>query len=898
MDIVSQGDDSRVRIAWLDGTGRIVATNAAWLAFAAAFPLHRDSCLPGRSYLRRCSQRRAGDSRGTAVLASGLRSVFSDPGFELDFTDVAVAGDGQRVRIQVRPSEPNAPGPFLVRVVTAVGDLSLSASTEAAPAFRLHAELSRDFIYRFELTPARGFTFISQSIEERIGYQAAEFYADPELVWKLIHPDDAGQLTALFDMTSENPHSRSLIRWRHRDGTIVWVEYWNTLIVSDDGKSRAVEGIGRDVTDWKRMESELLESRQRLETIMETVADGILVQDDQLALIAINSSAEKTLGATAAEIQADGPLPSSLWRVVDESGQTVPFSDTPIRRVVQTGHPHPPVTLGIVRRDGSLVWVRNTSHPLKRQGDTKHRGVVTSLVDVTSAKLATDLLKRNEGQLSAIVASVSDAIVAGDSHGRIVLFNPAAEAMFHYEAGEVIGESFTRLVPERFLASYRAVTTALQNSDSPTHNNRVVAEWVGCRKSGEEFPVEATVTRISAGDGDIWVVVVHDLTERIAAERQHEALERAEKLRAVGQMASGVAHDLNQYLGIVAGYSELGIEQIKRSSLDSTRVQEILEAINRAAMDGAETVRRLLTFGRPKPEGAPVTVDFATLLIDVAKLTAPHWRDAAQAQGRPINLHVASAGDVSIMGWPAGLREALTNLVFNAVDALPNGGQIWLDATRREHDVLVTVRDDGAGMSVEVQRRAFEPFFSTKGERGTGLGLSMVYGIVERHKGRIDIVSTVGAGTAFHLCFPIVADSVERGPEFASAPALTRLKVLTVDDEPQVAEVLSSMLSLDGHQVTATTSAEDALDRLARDGFDLVISDLGLGTGMNGWELCAAVHRLIPTMPFVLATGWGAQIDRHEAREKGVLAVLSKPYRIGELRQALLEANITAPLVS
>jgi signal transduction histidine kinase/CheY-like chemotaxis protein len=374
---------------------------------------------------------------------------------------------------------------------------------------------------------------------------------------------------------------------------------------------------------------------------------------------------------------------------------------------------------------------------------------------------------------------------------------------------------------------------------------------------------------------------------------QAAAFARTEKLRALGQMASGAAHDLNQYLAVIAGYSDVALRALDQPAPDPAALRDAVRLIAQAAMDGGETVKRLLAFARPHDDTPAQPVDVTALLRDVAKLTAPQWRDAAQAQGRPIALHVECERVVFVQGWPDSLREALTNLVFNAVDALPQGGIIRL-ATRGEGpSVVLEVADSGVGMSAEVQARVFEPFFTTKGERGTGLGLAMVFGIVERHGGQIAVESAPGQGTTVRLTLPAAGAASAEAPD-QPAPSAGPRRILAVDDEPAITRMIAVMLEPDGHTVVTASSGEEALARLAAEPFDLVLSDIGMGAGMNGWDLAARVHARHPGLPFALATGWGAQIEPAQAAAAGVGAIIAKPYRLDDLRRLVATLGATA----
>ena len=282
---------------------------------------------------------------------------------------------------------------------------------------------------------------------------------------------------------------------------------------------------------------------------------------------------------------------------------------------------------------------------------------------------------------------------------------------------------------------------------------------------------------------------------------------------------------------------------------------------------------------------------------DAAQLTAPRWRDDAQVQGRPISLHVEAVGQPTTEGSPARIREVMTNLIFNAVDALPSGGRIHLRVVAEDGRAIVEVIDSGMGMSAEVQARVFEPFFTTKGEGGTGLGLAMVFGIVEQHAGQISVRSAPGEGTTFRISLPLVEEAViaDPGPIPAiGVYAVPRLRVLAVDDEPAMTKAVVRMLRPGGHTVNVAASAEEALDQLAVKTFDVVVSDMGMGAGMNGWELAAEVKRRWPEVRFILATGWGAAIELSDARARGVQAVLAKPYLPAALNAALAEPDQAA----
>ncbi|MBI3965225.1 MAG: GAF domain-containing protein [Chloroflexi bacterium] len=516
-----------------------------------------------------------------------------------------------------------------------------------------------------------------------------------------------------------------------------------------------------------------------------------------------------------------------------------------------------------------------------------HEGLLDRIAQpVANALMAAQLraeTRREEAEKAAILEQMASAVLVTDRDGRIVLANRAAGTLVGLSPAQMLGLAPTAQPWRTFdpdgteLAPTNDSIARTLLGQTPPSELRIVAV------DGQENWVSVSSAALTNESGATYgaVLVMRDVTDERRRQRQAAA---GEKLRALGQMASGVAHDLNQYLTMVSGYGDLTLQTLERTSPDLESVRESTEIMIRAARDGAETVKRLLTFSRPTPEGPSQRVDLGELLREVSKLTSPHWRDATQREGRPIDLTVEVTGEPVVDGWPASLREAFMNLVFNAVEAMPNGGSIRLTARERGDIVEAEVVDSGIGMSAAVQAHVFEPFFSTKGERGTGLGLAMVFGIVERHEGQIGLQSAPGRGTALRMTFPAAkAAPVEAAP-VTPATAHRTLRILAVDDEPLLSSILSRLLCLDGHTVTLASSGEEAQQRLGTQPFDLVISDLGLGAGMNGWELAEHVRSSFPGTHFILATGWGAQIDAEEAKSRGVEAVVAKPYRFNDLK--------------
>jgi CheY-like chemotaxis protein len=385
---------------------------------------------------------------------------------------------------------------------------------------------------------------------------------------------------------------------------------------------------------------------------------------------------------------------------------------------------------------------------------------------------------------------------------------------------------------------------------------------------------------------------VHSLTststKRSRVENKVRHPRRAEWLQSLGQMAGGVAHDVNQTLTLIAGHAELGLRALGEEPLDLARAREALLAIGRAANASAEVTRRLLAPGRSGEAADPEPIDLTELFREVVSFTAPRWRSGAAGEGRAIAVSIEVEGAPFVIGQAAELREALTNLIFNAVDAMPRGGTIRLGARRVGEWVEVELSDTGVGMSPEIAERIFEPFFTTKGDQGTGLGLAQVAQTVTRHGGQVSVSSAPGRGTAFRLSLPTGPAVRSRPP----APLLTGrpaqetpcLRVMVVDDEPAVAETLALLLEDEGHRVTVALSAGEALDLLEALPIDLVISDQLLGDGLTGVELAVEVRSRWPLTRAALLTAWSTPLSRPYVDAVGLEAVLDKPYRLEQIR--------------
>lgn len=380
---------------------------------------------------------------------------------------------------------------------------------------------------------------------------------------------------------------------------------------------------------------------------------------------------------------------------------------------------------------------------------------------------------------------------------------------------------------------------------------------------------------------------------------------RGERLRALGTLSSGVAHDFNNLLAGILGHAQLLLQDIQ----ESNAVKD-LRIIERAALDGAAIVRRLQAFAQIQQSPPNHSVDINHVIQESLDATWSRWRDTAQGRGIQItvtrNLQQVSA----IVGNPPALRELMTNLILNAIDAMPQGGELRVRTSMeklsnvrpqgkrgmvQQHTdapvVVIEISDSGIGMSANIQERIFDPFFTTKGERGTGIGLAVAQSVVQRHNGHIFVQSIQGKGSTFTVVFPVIKVREGHTPQtpVVAQPDIANLRVLIVEDETTVQKVLQRIFQRWGCQVATVSSGQEALERFVPAQFDVVCSDLGM-PGMSGWDVLASVRQVDPAVATLLITGWGEQINRSDAYKRGADQILGKPFDVEELYTAMQAA--------
>jgi PAS domain S-box-containing protein len=468
---------------------------------------------------------------------------------------------------------------------------------------------------------------------------------------------------------------------------------------------------------------------------------------------------------------------------------------------------------------------------------------------------------------------------------NLKFFNQAFSTVFGYSEEELMeGErTFLDLLQEDQKDELKSVLTAPRNGEA----SGFYREIVGRHRNGSAVYLDMRSIWVFYEGAPALEAILVDVTEQ---KQMQERIVSHERLRALGEMASGVAHDFNNILGAILGRAQL----LQRRDV-SPEVARGLSIIEKAAQDGGASVRKIQEFSRVRTDREFTLVNLNAVLEDTVEMTRSRWEDGAHRAGSEIRVETRFQDVPPVQGALSELRELFINFILNAVDAITGKGTITLETRAEKDRVVITVADTGRGMSPEVQRRLFDPFFSTKGPQGTGLGMSIAYGTIRRHGGEIEVTTEEGAGTTFRIAFPSAAERTEptsRATGRGDSKELVRGsgRILVVDDEQDLRELVAEVLQEGGYEVTIAGGGEEALAAAGKERFDLVVTDLGM-PGMSGWDVAKGCREMQPHVFVILLTGWGAELDLARAEQNGIDRVLKKPFDMGDLLRAVREVR-------
>jgi PAS domain S-box-containing protein len=499
--------------------------------------------------------------------------------------------------------------------------------------------------------------------------------------------------------------------------------------------------------------------------------------------------------------------------------------------------------------------------------------VVCTARDLSDLRKVQAVAREHQSLLTNILESARESIYAVDTDGNFKWCNTATLKGLGYQRSNFIGRPLLSMVyePDRDLVREK-LAAALQGVPQ-TYEMRYFAhdgQLRYARVDNSPLVVEGRTTGVLG--------IARDITEQ---KEERERAARADKLRALGQLASGVAHDFNNSLAAI-----LGRAQLLRRQIDEPALVRNLDIIQTAAEDAAATVRRIQTFARKSAVKEFELVDVAGLLNDAIEITRTRWQNEARIRGLEYDVKLDTEQGHYTYGSASELREVFVNLIVNAVDAMPRGGKLLISCHRRDSRLQLNFSDNGLGMPDDVRQKIFEPFFSTKGAHGTGLGLSVSYSIIERHSGSISVVSEPGSGTNFTIDLPAIAAETKSDDRATTRSDSPSLKILVVDDEQPVRETLAEMLIAVNHSVELAGSGQEAVEKLRAGGFDFVFTDLAMPE-MDGWETARLIRRDWPGLKIVLVTGYGPTTTPPTGEEALVDAIIGKPFDFTQVGSTL-----------
>jgi PAS domain S-box-containing protein len=724
------------------------------------------------------------------------------------------------------------------------------------------------------------FLYVSAEAERLLGYARGR-WLEPEFWKEHIHPDDRERAVAFCveQAARMQPHALEY-RMLAADGRTVWLSD-RVRVIAEGGRPKELVGVMVDVTARKEAERALHEREARFREIEEKVREVFWVTDPgKTRMLYVSPAYEEMWGRTCASLYAN---PMSLVEAIHPDDREGVRS----RMAGQASGAYDEI-YRILRPDGSQRWIHDRAFPVHAPGGELVR-IVGSAQDVTELKNIEQALRESEGRYRSLFESAPDGILVADCEGRYVDVNPSGLGMLGYTRDELIGmESADILAPKE---ASRVDPALSEINLGAEHRN----EWQFRRKDGSEFDADVLATVMA--DGRI-LALVRDVSER---RRMEEQLRQSQKMEAVGRLAAGVAHDFNNELGVILGYTELLIRQA--GDAQRGKLEQILKATKRAT----GLTRQLLAFSR-KQVVDPKALDLNALLSDLEKMLG-------RLIGEDIDLAILPGVDLGqVKADPGQLEQVVMNLCLNAKDAMAGGGLLRIETENVELDashasrhepivpgryVMLALSDTGVGIAKDALSKIFDPFFTTKEPgKGTGLGLAMVYGVVKQAGGYVWAYSEPGQGTTFKIYLPRIDEAVA-APAARETPLPGKgwETILLVEDEAALRTIAREILEEHGYRVVEAAGGSEAIEMVHRhpDPIHLLLTDVVM-PGMNGRTLFESLVVARPELRVLYMSGYTDDVIAHRGVLQTRTAVLAKPFTalalLRRVREALEERGV------
>ena len=754
------------------------------------------------------------------------------------------------------------------------------AQRESEERFQQIAANAEEWIWEVD---AQGlYTYSSPLLEKVLGYKPEEAVGKKHF-YDLFHPEEREQIkkAALEVFARKEPFREFVNPNAHKNGDIVWLSTSGVPILDKEGNLIGYRGADTNITGRKHAEEELTKSEEKYRTLFESAADAIVLVDTQGNLLDVNHRSEQETGYSRGEILGTNVFTSGIMTKSSSAEALLHFTRL-LRGQEQTMFE----IIGATKA-GDVIPYEITAVPLKKDGLPV--AVQAILRNISERKQAEETLRMEKEKFEILVEESPLAVSLIGEDGQYKYVNPKFFEMFGYTLEDVShGRAwFDKAYPDR---EYREeVISAWIGDIENSHVGQARARTftVRCKDGSEKFIHFRPVT-MENGDQ---LVIYEDITQTRRLERQ---LRQAQKMEAIGTLAGGIAHDFNNILSAILGYTELA----RNSLIDGTKAKADFEEVLKAGHRAKDLVKQILTFSR-QAAGEPVPLQMSLVIKEVLKLLRSSLPTTIE-----MRQDITASGKV--LADPTQIHQVVMNLCTNAYHAMgEEGGVLEIKLSEVVLDpefaaqlpdlspgpyMLLTVGDTGHGIDKAIMTRIFEPYFTTKEmDRGTGLGLSMVHGIVTSYGGAITVDSEPGEGTTFHVYLPMIEHVEEMDAVEAEKPLPTgHERILLVDDDPVVADIGKKMLERLGYEVACRTSSADALGLFGKkpDYFDLVICDMVMPQ-MAGDKLARELMRIQPGIPIIVCTGFSERISAEKAAAMGIRGFLMKPVLMKEMAETV-----------
>ncbi|HGE72216.1 TPA: PAS domain S-box protein [Candidatus Poribacteria bacterium] len=709
-------------------------------------------------------------------------------------------------------------------------------------------------------------TFANKQAFNVFGYTQDDFDRGMS-IFDVVIPEDIKKLKESIEMLLKGEEPSYEFTMKKKDGSTFPVIAYSTLVFRDD-KPVGLRGIVIDITDRKQMEEQLKQQWNILRQIADNLPDQIFMKDVDSKFVFANKEVIKALGIPS----EDAIIGKSDFDLLPLEEAKRLFEEE--QEIMKTGVGFANYEYSFYDTSGTKRWFSSTKVPL-RDINGKVIGLVGSNRDVTKARATEDQLHDYIEILRVVFNSINDAIFIHDRYGNIIYVNDTMLKMYQVDRDEARKLSIA--------GDYSTTDNPLDDLpilwDKVLSGQNQLFEWKAKRpKSGEVFDVEVFLTKIKSQEQEFILATVRDISERKRAENDRQNFQ---KLEALGLLAGGIAHDFNNLLSVILGNVSLAMANLKDES-----VRDYLIKTEKAINQSMSLTKQLLTFAKG---GTPVKK-----LMSITDLLKEATEFALSGSNINVEYEINDPWLVEIDD--SQIRQVIQNIIINAKQAMPVGGTVFIKTDNIVKDeqkyLKISIKDTGVGIPKNYIDKIFDPYFTTK-QTGSGLGLAICRSIIKKHGGNIYVESKIGVETIFHIELPASGMIAEKEPDIKVKEIITKpYKILIMDDEEMIRDVLTSMLQVEGHTVVASKDGAEAIEIYKRElnsanPFDLVILDLTIHGGIGGKETVRDILAINPNAKVIVSSGYSDDPIMADPKKYGFISAIAKPYKIDELNAVI-----------